>query len=81
VGEKQLLRGRGITMTKMITEDTSNQLYENGKIIVNRDQSPAVPGFFAAGDATDEPDKVVIAAGAGAKAAQSADRYLSSLRH
>ena len=51
-----------------------------GEISVNRDQSTSLPGFFAAGDVTDEPDKqIVIAAGAGAKAALSADRYLTSL--
>jgi thioredoxin-disulfide reductase len=57
-------------------------LNENNEILVNRDQSTALPGFFAAGDVTDEADKqIVIAAGAGAKAALSADRYLSSLEH
>ncbi len=48
-----------------------------GEIAVNRDQSTAVPGFFAAGDVTDEPEKqIVIAAGAEARAALSAHRYL-----
>jgi len=48
-----------------------------GEIPVARDQSTEIPGFFAAGDVTDEPDKqVVIAAAAGAKAALSAYRYL-----
>lgn len=52
-------------------------LNEAGEIAVNRDQSTAVPGFFAAGDVTDEPEKqIVIAAGAGARAALSAHRYL-----
>lgn len=48
-----------------------------GEIPVNRDQSTVVPGFFAAGDVTDEPEKqIVIAAGSGARAALSAHRYL-----
>ncbi len=52
-------------------------LNEADEIAVNRDQSTAVPGFFAAGDVTDEPEKqIVIAAGAGARAALSAHRYL-----
>jgi NADH-dependent peroxiredoxin subunit F len=52
-------------------------LNEAGEIAVNRDQSTAVPGFFAAGDVTDEAEKqIVIAAGAGARAALSAHRYL-----
>lgn len=50
-----------------------------GEIPVGRDQSTELPGFFAAGDVTDEPDKqVVIAAAAGAKAALSAYRYLAA---
>ena len=53
-------------------------LNEQHEIPVARDQSTSVPGLFAAGDCTDEQDKqIVIAAGAGAKAALSADRYLS----
>jgi alkyl hydroperoxide reductase subunit F len=39
-----------------------------------------VPGFFAAGDVTDVPDKqIVIAAGMGALAALAAERYLKSV--
>ncbi|HVS78484.1 MAG TPA: FAD-dependent oxidoreductase, partial [Steroidobacteraceae bacterium] len=49
-----------------------------GEIPVARDQATAVPGLFAAGDVTDERDKqIIIAAGAGARAALSADRYLA----
>ena len=52
-----------------------------GEIIVGKDQSSAVPGFFAAGDVTDEPEKqIVVAAGAGAKAALAAGRYLDAVR-
>ncbi len=51
-----------------------------GEIPVGRDQGTAVSGLFAAGDVTDEPDKqIIIAAGAGARAALAADRYLSAL--
>jgi alkyl hydroperoxide reductase subunit F len=50
-----------------------------GEIPVARDQSTAVAGLFAAGDVTDERDKqIIIAAGAGARAALSADRYLAA---
>ncbi|MBU2490759.1 MAG: FAD-dependent oxidoreductase [Proteobacteria bacterium] len=52
-------------------------LNAQGEIPVNRDQSTAVPGFFAAGDATDEPHKqIIVAAAAGAKAALSAYEFL-----
>lgn len=52
-------------------------LNENGEIPVSRDQTTSVPGFFAAGDVTDEPEKqIVVAAGAGAKAALSAYEYI-----
>jgi NADH-dependent peroxiredoxin subunit F len=53
------------------------KLNENGEITVERDQSTAVAGFFAAGDVTDEPEKqIIVAAGAGAKAALSAYNYI-----
>jgi alkyl hydroperoxide reductase subunit AhpF len=41
------------------------KLNDLGKIEVNRDQSTSIPGFYAAGDVTDETGKqIVIAAGA-----------------
>ena len=56
------------------------QRNDAGEIRVDRIQSTEVPGLFAAGDATDEREKqIVIAAGAGARAALSVDRYLSQL--
>ncbi len=56
------------------------QLNQLGEIPVQRDQSTAVPGFFAAGDATDEKEKqIIIAAGDGARAALTADKYLARL--
>lgn len=56
------------------------ELNAQGEVPVKRDQSTAVAGLFAAGDVTDEVDKqIVIAAGAGARAALAVDRYLSSL--
>lgn len=52
-------------------------LNHGGEILVNRDQSTSIPGFFAAGDVTDEPEKqIVVAAGAGARAGLAAYRYL-----
>ncbi|HVN72608.1 MAG TPA: FAD-dependent oxidoreductase [Desulfomonilia bacterium] len=53
------------------------KLNPSGEIVVERDQSTSVPGFFAAGDVTDETEKqIVVAAGAGAKAALTAYNYL-----
>ena len=52
-------------------------LNERSEVPVDRNQATEVPGLFAAGDVTDEREKqIVVAAGAGAKAALSADRYL-----
>ncbi|HPS94934.1 MAG TPA: hypothetical protein PK600_10755, partial [Deltaproteobacteria bacterium] len=52
-----------------------------GEIEVGRDQSTSMPGFFAAGDVTDETQKqIVIAAGAGAKAALAAHAWLMNRR-
>jgi alkyl hydroperoxide reductase subunit F len=54
------------------------ELNATGEIPVGRDQSTKVPGLFAAGDVTDEPEKQIItAAAAGAKAALAAYSYLS----
>jgi alkyl hydroperoxide reductase subunit F len=56
------------------------ELNGHGEVPVERDQSTDVAGLFAAGDVTDEREKqIVVAAGAGAKAALSADRYLSTV--
>jgi thioredoxin-disulfide reductase len=56
-------------------------LNEHGEVPVGRDQATTLGGLYAAGDVTDEPDKqIVIAAGAGAKAALAADRYLAALK-
>jgi len=54
------------------------ELNEAGEVPVGRDGSTRVPGLFAAGDASDERDKqIIVAAGAGARAALAADRYLN----
>jgi len=51
-----------------------------GEVPVNSFCETAVPGFFAAGDVTDAPEKqIIIAAGEGAKAALQAHRYLRRL--
>jgi glutaredoxin-like protein len=53
------------------------RLNEAREIIIEGDQSTGIPGFFAAGDCTDEVHKqIVIASGAGAKAGLAADEYL-----
>lgn len=56
-------------------------LNESGEIPVTQRQDTTVAGLFAAGDVTDEREKqIIVAAGAGARAALSADRYLSERR-
>ncbi len=53
------------------------ELNEHGEVPVNRNQSTAVEGFFAAGDATDVNEKqITVAVGQGAQAALAAHRYL-----
>jgi len=53
------------------------RLNAHDEIIVHKDQSTSVPGFYAAGDVTDEKEKqIVVAAGAGARAALSVYDYL-----
>jgi len=65
--------------TKPIKELT--ELNDKDEVIVDREQKTNIDGFFAAGDVTDEKDKqIIIAAGAGAKAALSADRYLNIVK-
>lgn len=52
---------------------------DKGEIPVDRNQYTELPGFFAAGDVTDEEEKqIVVAAGTGAKAALSAYQYLTT---
>jgi alkyl hydroperoxide reductase subunit F len=52
-------------------------LNKRAEIPVQHDNSTDVPGFFAAGDATDVPEKqIIVAAGEGAKAAIAAYKYL-----
>jgi len=69
-----------IPNTKPIKELT--KLNDKDEIIVDREQKTNIDGFFAAGDVTDEKDKqIIIAAGAGAKAALSADRYLNMVKN
>jgi NADH-dependent peroxiredoxin subunit F len=51
-----------------------------GEVQINAACETEVPGFFAAGDVTNVPEKqIVVAAGEGAKAALSAHRYLRRL--
>jgi alkyl hydroperoxide reductase subunit F len=52
-------------------------LNERAEIPVRADNSTDLPGFFAAGDATDVPEKqIIVAAGEGAKAAIAVYKYL-----
>ncbi len=56
------------------------KLNRSGEIEVNCACETGIPGIFAAGDATDVPEKqIVVAAGEGAKAALQAHRYLQRL--
>jgi len=49
-------------------------------VIVTCSSETDIPGFYAAGDVTDVPEKqIVVAAGEGAKAALQAHRYLQRL--
>ncbi len=53
------------------------KLSEGGEIPITRENTTSIPGFFAAGDVTDLPQKqIIIAAGEGAKAALSTYDYL-----
>ena len=56
------------------------KLNPQGEVPVNSSCETEVPGFFAAGDVTNAPEKqIIIAAGEGAKAALTAHRYLRRL--
>ena len=56
------------------------KLNQLGEVPVNSSCETEVPGFFAAGDVTNAPEKqIIIAAGEGAKAALTAHRYLRRL--
>ena len=53
------------------------ELNDRGEIIIEKDNATSLPGFYAAGDVTDVPQKqIIIAAGEGAKAALGAYDYL-----
>lgn len=57
------------------------ELNECKEIVVNCNNEVKIPGLFAAGDVTSVPEKqIVVAAGEGAKAALSANRYLQRLK-
>jgi NADH-dependent peroxiredoxin subunit F len=56
------------------------KLNPQGEVAVNSSCETEVPGFFAAGDVTNAPEKqIIVAAGEGAKAALTAHRYLRRL--
>lgn len=56
------------------------KLNDTGEIPVTCNGDTGVPGFFAAGDVTDVPEKqILIAAGEGAKAALRAHRYIQRI--
>jgi alkyl hydroperoxide reductase subunit F len=56
------------------------KLNQVGEVQINAACETELPGFFAAGDVSNVPEKqIVVAAGEGAKAALQADRYLRRL--
>ena len=61
----------------IITRDNSTQCYQSP---ITNEQSPILPGVFAAGDCADPHYRqAIVAAGSGAKAAIEADKYIKSL--
>ncbi len=54
---------------------------ERGEIIVDSRQRTNIPGLFAAGDVTDTLKQIVVAAGTGAVAADSAYAYIRNISH
>lgn len=61
----------------IITHDNSTQCYQSS---MTNNQSPILPGVFAAGDCADPHYRqAIVAAGSGAKAAIEADKYIKSL--
>jgi len=57
------------------------QLDERGFIVIDDQQQAALPGLFAAGDVTNAIcEQILIAIGAGARAAQSAYAYILTKR-
>ncbi len=54
---------------------------ERGEILVDSRQRTNIPGLFAAGDVTDTIKQIVVAAGTGAVAADSAYAYIRNISH
>jgi len=82
-GEERLLNVQGVFVEIGLIPNTDfpTNLEKNelGEIKVNCRNETSIPAIFAAGDATDVPEKqIIIAAGEGAKAALSAFKYLST---
>ena len=62
--------------TVSVTRLVPGLIYENGRILTNRDMSTSVAGVYAAGDCTGKPYQLAKAAGEGNVAALSACEYL-----
>lgn len=85
-GKQETLKVRGvfieigsISNSDFVAEPIERN--QRGEIVVDNYNRTSVPGIFAAGDVTNVPQKqIVIAAGEGAKAALSANEYLSRLK-
>ena len=68
----------GTTPQTEFLKDSSIRLCARGHVWVDVKNHTSVPGIFAAGDCADEHhNQAVIAAGAGAKAAMEAIKYLN----
>jgi alkyl hydroperoxide reductase subunit AhpF len=82
-GQARTIRVEGVFVEAGLTPNTEfidlAKKNQAGEIIINCAAETSVPGLFAAGDATDVPEKqIIIAAGEGAKAALAAFCYLST---
>ena len=82
-GQARLISVEGVFVEAGLTPNTEfiDLAKKNpvGEIVVNSAAETSVPGLFAAGDATDVPEKqIIIAAGEGAKAALAAFRFLAT---
>lgn len=68
----------GSVPVKSVAECEDIKLNEYNEIIVNEKCETNIPGFFAAGDVTNVPEKqIIVAAGQGCIASLSAFKYLS----
>ncbi len=84
-GEERQLKVGGVFIEIGLTPNSEPvkelvKLNQFGEIIITPTCETSVPGFFAAGDVSNVPEKqIIVAAGEGAKAVLQAHRYLQRL--